>query len=312
MASWWVALLSLGLAMGGAAVWRAIGWGDGGDGHEHARKLQRSSVPTVGGLAIFAAWCCLGLVQDPDTVTWGLPSWACDGSQPAGGFEHALVPWLALFAAILFGALDDWRRRGLRPRTKVVLQVLIGLFLASGSPFAACWLALAMLSSVHQNALNTFDNADGACLSIVAFGLFTCGSPLAPAVLVVLVPNLLLRNSEGDPLAYLGDGGSQLLGLAVLLTPGAWPVLVLPLLDLGAVSWRRMRRGIAPWKGDRRHLAHRLQRAGLSPLAVVLVLLAISGPSILAPEGRGLLGTVALFGLAWVGTRKVAEFQPHP
>jgi UDP-N-acetylmuramyl pentapeptide phosphotransferase/UDP-N-acetylglucosamine-1-phosphate transferase len=102
---------------------------------------------------------------------------------------------------------------------------------------------------------------------------------------------------------YLGDAGSHLLGLgfAMMTTYAAvttrvveegngWSswcldydlghvlaaLLILnavPLLDLVQVSVVRLARGIPPWRGDRRHLAHRL--AQIFPAPMVAVLLAL-------------------------------------
>jgi len=77
--------------------------------------------------------------------------------------------------------------------------------------------------------------------------------------------------------------------------PAAWPALLLPALDLGRLVLVRVRLGLAPWQGDRRHLAHRLQARGLAPATVALALLAISLPAIL----WGWLGT-PLVALAFV------------
>jgi UDP-N-acetylmuramyl pentapeptide phosphotransferase/UDP-N-acetylglucosamine-1-phosphate transferase len=59
---------------------------------------------------------------------------------------------------------------------------------------------------------------------------------------------------------------------------GTWLAALLilnavPLLDLVQVSVVRLARGIPPWRGDRRHLAHRL--AQIFPAPMVAVLLAL-------------------------------------
>ena len=89
------------------------------------------------------------------------------------------------------------------------------------------------------------------------------------------------RGSPGEVRAYLGDSGSHLLGMLVLMTPAAWPVLVLPLFDLARLCVVRTRAGSAPWVGDRRHLAHRLARSGLPRLAVPVALVLLALPAAL-------------------------------
>lgn len=311
--SWIAAAVSLGLAFLGAALWRRLGWGDASVGAERARKLQRSAVPAVGGFAIAGGWATLVALGAP--LVDGLPlGWAAAG----------------LGLALAAGALDDAWPGGLSPLVKLVGQSAAGLLLVLGAgqhgdlsdlapPLAYPLMALGVVAAVAaQNALNTFDNADGAASGVSAAGLLVAGSPLGPAVLVFLLPNLLLRRRPSDsaetasdpqgrdPLAYLGDGGSQLLGLALLSVPGAQPALLLPLLDLGRVAVERVRAGQRPWVGDRRHLAHRLQRAGLGPLAVVAMLVGLALPALLWPGLAGALATAGGVLLTCWGTRAVA------
>jgi UDP-GlcNAc:undecaprenyl-phosphate GlcNAc-1-phosphate transferase len=188
-------------------------------------------------------------------------------------------------------------------------------------PLAWGALALIVLGAVlAQNALNTFDNADGAATSLAALGL-CLPAPLFAAPLLAFLPFNLRR--RGSPSAYLGDAGSHLVGMLVLLTPAAWPVLALPLLDLSRLSVVRLRRGQMPWVGDRRHLAHRLAALGLGPLAVVRVLLGLALPAVLtgwvsrtgAPGpavALGVLATGLLFRRAVRATPEPVEPAPSP
>jgi hypothetical protein len=105
------------------------------------------------------------------------------------------------------------------------------------------------------------------------------------------------------PRAYLGDAGSHVIGILWAADPRAWPLLVLPLLDLARLAFLRRSLGQPPWRGDRRHLAHRLAARGLGPVAVVLALLGIALPGVFL-TGSGLarvlgaLGTVLVFAAA--------------
>jgi UDP-GlcNAc:undecaprenyl-phosphate GlcNAc-1-phosphate transferase len=301
-----VVAVAAGLAL--AHLWRARGIGDAPRGAEAERKLQRAPVPQVGGLALLAGWAVLA-------PAGGLP--------PIAG-EPAVL--LAGALALGLGTLDDLRPGGLGPGPKLFLQLLAGGVLGAGAwlsgttPAApATFLALAAVGAM--NALNTYDNADGAALGAGGLGLLAVGSPLAPAALALLLPNLWLRRSPegpsregarrpGDPWLYLGDAGSHLLALALLVTPGAAWALVLPGLDLARVALRRLRRGLPPWRGDRRHLAHRLERAGLGPVAVALVLLSLSAPACLGRTPAAAGGTALLFAIACLATRRHAEPGP--
>jgi UDP-GlcNAc:undecaprenyl-phosphate GlcNAc-1-phosphate transferase len=299
----------------------------------------------VGGLAIGLAWGLQALLLGPERGYGLFPGGSAAQWRllPAGDpwlQGAALAPWsvaLGLLVALGSGWIDDLRREGLPAWAKVLLQALAGLclslYLYAGtsaqvvllldddpireleSHVIVCSLVFMGLAVFALNAANTFDNADGALCGVAGCGLLLAASPLAPAVLCLLVPNLLLRRKRaalpasgpGDPWVYLGDAGSQLVGLALVITPGAWPALLLPALDLGRVAWVRVARGQRPWVGDRRHLAHRLQRRGLAPLPVLLVLLCLGAPALLLPWAWGLPGTALLFALACLWTRAVAE-----
>jgi UDP-N-acetylmuramyl pentapeptide phosphotransferase/UDP-N-acetylglucosamine-1-phosphate transferase len=121
-----------------------------------------------------------------------------------------------------------------------------------------------------------------------------------PVLAAALAPFLWLnlrRRRDGEVAAYLGDSGSHLLGLWVLVTPGAWPVLILPLADLARLAAVRLRAGVPPWRGDRRHLAHRLLRRGIPRPWVPVLLTAVALPPLLLGV-RGVLLTFAGFALA--------------
>lgn len=329
--------LGLVVALCLAALWRARGWGDAPVGAERARKLQRAAVPAVGGFALLAAWGLQAWLAAPEIELGLLPAgelalW--DRLTVEGAWSDALwLPWsvgLPLFIAFVAGWADDSKPGGLSARDQVLLQVIALLNLtlhlpvadflagrelhlgsASVAPSILVVLWLVPWGVFAMNAVNTFDNADGAVCGVLGVGLFLAGSPLAPAVLLFSLPNLLLRRragaGEADPWAYLGDAGSQLVGMAVVITPSAWPALTLPALDLSRVAVARLAAGQRPWVGDRRHLAHRLERRGLGPLPVVLVLLLVSGPVLLLPLGWGIPGTSLLFALACFATRNVGE-----
>ncbi len=299
---WWCAGFLLTLAL--SHLWRRLGWGDAAVGEESVRKLQQGRVPAVGGLALASIW----LVQ-----------WLTGSNELP--LAHPLV--LVGFTVTLGGGVvDDFRKGGLRPLVKVAIQLVgglcIGLALFDGAGIAGIdsWigsvLVMGLMAVLFTNASNTFDNADGALGSVSGLGLVLVGSALAPAILGFLVPNLLLRRRSGgglslrsscDPIAYLGDGGSQLIGLVLLTNPAAWGVVVLPALDLFWVACLRIRQGDPPWRGDRRHLAHRLQRRGMGPLGVVGVLLVIALPALIGAWSPLTLMTPVLFLLAQFLTR---------
>jgi UDP-N-acetylmuramyl pentapeptide phosphotransferase/UDP-N-acetylglucosamine-1-phosphate transferase len=311
----------------GTGVWlaRRAGWGDVGAGGEARRKLQERPVPPVGGPAIL-----VGLLA---VRAAGALPWAAAGAPTLLARSGEAGAWAALLVAFAVGLVDDLRPGGLRPGSKLVGQALAGLALAApgwggGAPaVAVAATALGVLSVVLvTNLWNTFDNADGAAGGLAALGLGVAGAPAGAAALGFLPWNLLRAgpatsdprppggtgaagagcgSAAGNrsaarraPHAYLGDSGSHLLGVLVLLSPAAWPALLLPALDLGRLVFVRLRAGEPPWRGDRRHLAHRLQARGLPAPAVLAVLLAIGGTPLLVRGPLGAALTLAGFGAA--------------
>lgn len=260
-----------------ALAWAAhrAAWIDRRDGEEALRKPRTAPVPLVGGAVLVLA---LAVAE------------ALGGAPPG-------MPWPALAGAFLLGLADDIRPGGLRPGTKLLGQCAVGLLfvLAPGFEGDLAQRALGLLLAVvAMNAMNTYDNADGAA---VALGLlaFAPVAALRSALLGFLPFNLPWRRGA-PPAAYLGDSGSHLLGVLVAWHPGARLALLLPLLDLGRLVLVRRRRGQAPWTGDRSHLAHRLQAAGLAPVAVALALVLLALPPFLG-RGRTLAGVDG----TWVG-----------
>ncbi len=299
------------------------GWIDGGRG---AHKLGQPAWPLSGGPALFAGlvalWIgveALGRAHAPFVPGRGLA--ALVGSSTS--FDVTLWPFGAVAMAFLVGCLDDGLEDGLTPLLKLLGQAACGFVLATPMLLAApaelesylATLALMALAVVALNCVNTFDNADGAALTIGVLGLALSATPFA-AALAAFAPFNLRRDgaSPWRRKAILGDSGSHVLGALILITPAAWPVLLVPALDLARLCVARARLGIAPWEGDRRHLAHRLARLGLSPLRVALVLAAISMPVAVGaawgPTWTAALGaaiTAALF----VGTLRLAPAAPE-
>ncbi|MEM7308622.1 MAG: hypothetical protein AAF682_18205 [Planctomycetota bacterium] len=301
-----------------AALARRGGLLDRAAGALAGRKLQARPVPPVGGAAVL-----LGL-----GAVWGL-------LRAAGGhWDPGIAAWIhpaagacALAFAFGVGLLDDARRGGLRPAAKLALQALAGAPAAAslalhllaadpGAPERALLLALALLAGavVAQNAFNTFDNADGATTGLGALALAFHVPVLAGPLLGFLPWNLNARRREGagaTPTAYLGDAGSHLLGMLILLVPAAWPALALPLFDLARLAVRRVRVGSRPWVGDRRHLAHRLAHLGLGRVSVCALLALVALPSVAWPSAAGFAVTAALFAAAVAATSEPAQASPR-
>ncbi len=268
-----------------AVVARRFGWVERREGVEE-RKPRRAPIPPVGGAALLLALLLAPLVVH-------------DGASLAASTAGWVLPWPALAAAFVLGSLDDLLTRGLSVAAKLSGQAGVAALLAAQAETpreAALRFAVAL---VAQNAVNTFDNADGAAAGLGLAGLHA--SPLGCGALLGFLPwNLGLRRGGGErvPWAYLGDAGTHTLGVLIAATPSAWPVLLLPLLDLARLAPLRLRAGSRPWIGDRRHLAHRLAAAGLGRGSVAALLGAVAALPVL---GQALAGPLGLAGGALGG-----------
>ena len=284
-----------------ARVAARVGWLDQATPQTAHRKLQVRPMAPVGGAAILLGMLAL--------VALGVPR-----ADLTIDLDLRLLPalawsaWPAAALAFALGWVDDLREHGLDWRAKLLGQMIVAFVLVEplievGDSDSA--MLFFIVTVIAQNAWNTFDNADGVATSVGAVALAPFAPPLAAVLLGFLPFNLKL--GRGRAHACLGDAGSHLIGVLIVAHPGAWPALVLPLADLARLSVVRWRAGSRPWIGDRRHLAHRLQRAGLGPLQVVLLLVAIATPATLFGwSATGVLCTLLLYGCALGATHTAA------
>lgn len=232
----------------------------------------------------------------------------------------------ALFLHVV-GLIDD--RRPLGPGSKFAAQIAAALF-TSGVlgirimegflPAPLSVAATVLWIVVITNAFNFLDNMDGlsagvgAVASLVfAIAALSVGQIFVPALALVLAGALcgfLVFNFHPATI-FMGDAGSLPLGflmsvLTILttyydprkdLTPLgiAVPLVVLavPLYDVLSVVIHRVRLGVSPLRGDRRHFSHRLVRKGLSVRGAVLTIY-------LATAATG-LSAVVLPRVSWSG-----------
>jgi UDP-GlcNAc:undecaprenyl-phosphate GlcNAc-1-phosphate transferase len=148
---------------------------------------------------------------------------------------------------------------------------------------------------------------------------------LATATLPYLMFNLVFSKSYSKKI-FMGDAGSMFIGLSViwLLTIGTQgesatfrPVITLwicaiPLMNMLAIVMRRYRKGKSPFKPDREHLHHILQRVGLSArqtlvfisiAAALMSILGVLGEYFQLPESI----VLALFVLMFILYNKYAR-----
>lgn len=255
-----------------------------------ARRLNRSAVPRLGGLALF-----FGIF---------VPALAF---LPLGRETRGLL--LGAAVATLVGAIDDFR--GLVWWEKLGGQIaaaaiptgfgiwvqnftfpLVGVHQLPGwvgVPLTILWIVAIM------NMVNFLDGLDGLAAGVCGISGFTfclialsLGRP-EPAILAAIVFGAclgFLRHNFYPARIFMGDSGALLLGftlgaLAVqgLLKTAAvatllFPLLVLaiPILDTSFVVAKRIKHGEPIYGADRTHLHHRFLNIGYSQKRAALTM----------------------------------------
>jgi UDP-GlcNAc:undecaprenyl-phosphate GlcNAc-1-phosphate transferase len=293
------------------------------------RKAHAKPMPYLGGAAIFV---CFWVI-----FRAGLPFLYALHAE-TGFFSNHSMDILSRTGEVFIGALfifllglaDD--RWSLAPWMKLLGQAIaagilmhsgltVNLFFAFGvlgHVITFVWLLLIM------NAFNFIDSIDGHCAGIAFISLFVffCISMIVyqpvlgffVSVLGGVLAGFLPYNLK-PARTFLGDNGSLFLGYmmsAITLlcsyrssasAPGLTPFVPIlmfgvPIYDTVSVICVRLLRGIAPWKGDRNHFAHRLSRLGMSDkvaamfsffIALTLGLVAILSTQITTDLGNTLL-----------------------
>jgi UDP-GlcNAc:undecaprenyl-phosphate/decaprenyl-phosphate GlcNAc-1-phosphate transferase len=266
-----------------------------------ARRLHRTAIPRLGGVAIFAAML-IGLTALLFTNDLLTQTFKSDSSKLLG----IVAPASLIF---ILGLYDDLR--GTNAPIKFVVQVTAGLlFCLLGGRIEALSVPLAGSVVLHPivgyaltllwivgitNAFNLIDGLDGlatgaslfAALVILAVSLLL-GHPLIAIVAVVLCGSLVgfLPYNFNPASIFLGDSGSLFIGfmLAALSVLGAQKAstalaIAIPLIAFGVPVFdtslsiaRRIIGGRPIFQGDREHIHHMLMARGWSQRRVALVL----------------------------------------
>jgi UDP-GlcNAc:undecaprenyl-phosphate GlcNAc-1-phosphate transferase len=259
-------------------------------------RWRMDATPILGGVGIFA-----GILV------------ALTAAAANGGFEPSreLVGIVGGCTIVFFAGLYD-DLRNLSPPGKLAAQIAAAALVVAtgtqvdfvGNDIVATAFALFWLVAL-TNAFNMLDNIDGlaATLAAIAAGFFALDAyfvhsyvvhhveilALSVAVVLACLGFLPFNLRPGRrATVYMGDSGSQVLGVALASLGRAasrqvagttiatlvLPILVLgvPILDTALVTVLRLLEGRPVARGARDHSSHRLIRYGLSePHAVVLL-----------------------------------------
>jgi UDP-N-acetylmuramyl pentapeptide phosphotransferase/UDP-N-acetylglucosamine-1-phosphate transferase len=268
------------------------------------RKSHKSSIPTLGGLAIFAG------------VIFSYTFWS------AGlGDESTQYILAAVIVLFFIGIKDDIVELTARKKFygQLVAAIIIvffaeirltGLFGIFGIYEIPYWFSILFSMFVILtiiNAFNLIDGIDGLAAGVGAIAAFAFGlwfynynqislCILSFALFSSLLAFLVYNFSPAN--IFMGDTGSLIIGLilAVLTInfiqlsfaspPYAFPfrsspamaiaILIIPLVDITRVFIVRLLQKKSPFKADRNHIHHLLLDTGMSHRAVSATLYSVN------------------------------------
>jgi UDP-GlcNAc:undecaprenyl-phosphate GlcNAc-1-phosphate transferase len=262
----------------------------------NARKHHNGQVPLIGGISIFAAVLAASLIWLPNTLELRMYLVASAMMVFIGALDDKfdLKVRIRIVGQIIIASLMIYGVGG-------YISNLGNLFSFGDidlGPLGIIFTYFAII--VVINAYNMVDGIDGligslslntftaiAVLFLISGNTSYLSYPLilATATLPYLIFNLGYFKSYSKKI-FMGDAGSMFIGLSViwLLTIGTqgesasfrpvtalW-ICAIPLMDMLAIVIRRYRKGKSPFKPDRDHLHHILQRAGLSSRQTLVVI----------------------------------------
>ncbi|MES1022575.1 MraY family glycosyltransferase [Gloeocapsa sp. BRSZ] len=284
-------------------VVKTIGIKSGRVDQPNERKVHQRPMVRLGGVAIFTGtivalllvWSLGGFGILPPTKEWEV--WGVT----LGGIAFFLI-----------GLADDLL--SLSPFLRLLIQVIVaGIVWQMGVhidflsiPFVGLiqlgWLSLpfTVIWLVGMaNAINWIDGLDGLAAgvsgiaaTVMLFVALSMQQPAAALIAAALAGGTLgfLRYNFNPAQIFMGDGGAYFIGFTLAgvgiiglvktaaVTAVLLPYLILavPIVDMSAVILARLRQGKSPFSADKRHLHHRLLRAGLSHRFAVLFIYSLT------------------------------------
>jgi UDP-GlcNAc:undecaprenyl-phosphate GlcNAc-1-phosphate transferase len=307
----------------------------------NARKHHDGQVPLIGGISIFVAVLAASLLWLPNTLELRMYLIASAMMVFIGAVDDKfdLKVRIRIIGQLIVASLMIYGVGGYISN----LGNLFGLGDVLLGPLGIIFTYIGII--VVINAFNMVDGIDGliGSLSLNTFAsiaiLFIISGQndyisypliLATATIPYLIFNLGLALKTKK--IFMGDAGSMFIGLSViwLLTMGTQndhvsfrPVTALwicavPLMDMLAIVVRRYKNGKSPFKPDRDHLHHILQRVGyntrqtlviISIFAVVMSVIGLAGEYFAIPEVIMLTGFTFTFACYVLSIRKLTKFE---
>lgn len=270
------------------------------------RRINKKTIPRMGGIAIFLALVAAAVVQLVGTAHLGWPTVLTPGRFSTVNYPLLGVSFLVIF---LTGAIDDVFQ--LKPLAKfagqvaaAVIAVMAGLTVGViVNPFGpgevmlgwlACPITVIYLVA-YVNIINLIDGLDGLASGITfissctLFFLATQSGRLDAAAVSIAVAGAtlgFLRYNFNPASIFLGDSGSLLLGFAlgtvsllnVRRVAGLTTIIVplvisfVPIIDTFSAIIRRKRAHVSVGQADKGHIHHRLIQDGYNQRQAVLLM----------------------------------------
>ena len=272
------------------------------------RKQHKTPMVRIGGvamvlgftLALAVAWVCGAfgvLPKSQETLIWaaiwGSLAFFCIGLAD----DLLSLPPLPRLSMQFLVATVAWES-GIRI---TAVNLHLGEHVLHFSAGFSLLVTVLWLAGI-TNAINWIDGLDGLAAGvggIAAVGLTVVTFyvndqvALAPTLLAAALAGTclgFLRHNLNPAKVFMGDGGSYFLGFALASISIIGPakeftgvslllpliILFLPLADMSAVMMGRLWAGCSPFYPDRRHLHHRLLRAGFSHRHTVFLIYAVT------------------------------------
>lgn len=270
------------------------------------RKLHVGAIPLIGGISIYFSVLLVSSIVIEKSQVFNL---------------YLISAALILFLGVLDDRYDLSVRVRMAAQV-ITASILIfgaGLYLTSFGnilhffEFRLGYVGIVVTVLAVIGAINAFNMVDGidglaGMLSLVTFSslafLFYWADNswfMLPLLFIGAIVGYLLFNLKWPfpsfEKIFMGDAGSMLIGLTVvwMLVIGTQPdtsvfspvtalyLIAIPLMDMTAIMYRRVKKGMSPFKPDRDHLHHIFERAGynrkqtLIRISLASLLLAVIG-----------------------------------
>ena len=253
-----------------------------------SRRINRTPIPRMGGIAIFAGIVAAFVVQYIGTTYLGWPVVLVPSPKLEVDYWTLVLAFLVIFAT---GLLDD--RFSLSPRQKLFGQVLAAVIAVAGglvigditNPFSGGFVSLGVFAYpvtvvylvAYTNIINLIDGLDGlaagisALASVTMFTLSVLAGRLDAAALSIAVAGAslgFLRFNFHPASIFMGDSGALTLGFAL----GPLVIAAGPAIAAFSAIVRRLRGHVSIGHADRGHIHHRLMAEGFDQRQAVLLM----------------------------------------